>query len=53
MSGAPYDDLYMDNEDLAVSIYPGAWGRTLSTRNLEAWREGVQRWRKAKLTTSH
>ena len=49
MSGAPYDDLYIDNEDLAVSIYPGANGRTLSTRNLEAWREGVQRWRKAKL----
>jgi len=48
-TGAPYDDLYIDNEDLAVSIYPGAWGRTLSTRNLEAWREGVQRWRKAKL----
>lgn len=50
MNGVPYDDLYMDNEDLAVSIYPGAWGRTLSTRNLEAWREGVQRLRKAKLT---
>ena len=48
-NGTPYDDLYMDNEDNAVSIYPGAWGRTLSTRNLEAWREGVQRWRKAHL----
>ncbi|MBQ6245284.1 MAG: hypothetical protein IJK04_00350 [Kiritimatiellae bacterium] len=49
MSGAPFDDLYIDNQDLAVSIYPGAWGRTLSTRNLEAWREGIQRWRKAKM----
>ena len=47
MSGAPYDDLYIDNQDSAVSIYPGAWRRTLSTRNLEAWRESVQRWRKA------
>ena len=48
-TGAPYDDLYMDNQDNAVSIYPGAWSRTLSTRNFEAWREGVQRWRTARV----
>ncbi len=47
-NGTPYDDLYMDNQDNAVSIYPGAWRRTLSTRNFEAWREGVQRWRAAR-----
>ena len=48
MNGTPYDDLYMDNQDLAVSIYPGSRGRTLATRNLEAFREGGQRWRRAK-----
>ena len=49
MNGPPYDDLYMDNQDLAVSIYPGSRGRTLATRNLEAFREGGQRWRRAKM----
>jgi len=41
--GEPWDDLYCGNEDLAMSIYPGAWGRTLSTRNAEAIREVLQR----------
>ena len=45
--GQPYDDLYTDNQDHAVSIYPGSRGRTLSTRNLEAFREGGQRMRRA------
>ena len=48
MNGPPYDDLYMDNQDLAVSIYPGSRGRTLATRNLEAFREGGQRLRRAR-----
>ena len=43
-----HDDLYMDNQDLAVSIYPGSRGRTLATRNLEAFREGGQRLRRAR-----
>ena len=49
MNGNPYDDLYMGNQDLAVSIYPGSQGRTLATRNLEAFREGGYRWRRAKM----
>jgi hypothetical protein len=31
-----------------VNIYPGAAYRTISTRNAEALREAVQRWREAK-----
>ena len=45
-NGAPYDDLYVDNQDEAVSIYPGSQKRMLSTRNLEAFREGGQRMRR-------
>lgn len=48
--GPPYDDVYVDNRDYAVSIYPGSNGATLLTRNAEAVRESIQRWRKAKLT---
>ena len=42
-AGEPWDDAYQDNEDLAVSIYPGAHGQTLPTRNTEAVRESLQR----------
>lgn len=31
----------------AVSIYPGAWGRVIGSRNLEAVRVAVQRWKTA------
>lgn len=51
--GPPWDDVYTGNQDHAVSLYPGAHGRTLSTRNMEAVRESVQRWRKAKLDTAN
>ncbi|MDX9861303.1 MAG: hypothetical protein RBS99_10340 [Rhodospirillales bacterium] len=47
--GPPWDDVYTGNQDHAVSLYPGAHGRTLGTRNMEAVRESVQRWRNAKL----
>lgn len=47
--GPPFDDVYVDNRDYAVSIYPGARGATLLTRNAEAIRESVQRWKQAKL----
>jgi hypothetical protein len=51
--GPPWDDVYTGNQDHAVSLYPGAYGRTISTRNMEAVRESIQRWRKAKLNTAH
>ena len=47
--GPPWDDVYTGNQDHAVSLYPGAWGRTLSTRNMEAVREANQRWRASKM----
>ena len=47
MAGPAYDDLYIGNGDLAVSVYPGAFGRTISTRNAEATREALQMMRKA------
>ena len=51
--GPPWDDVYTGNQDHAVSLFSGADGRTLSTRNMEAVRESVQRWRKAKLDTAN
>lgn len=42
----PWDDLWAYHRDQAVSIYPGAGRRVLSTRNLEALREAVRRWRR-------
>lgn len=47
--GPPYDDIYINNRDYAVSIYPGSNGATIHTRNSEAIRESIQRWKKAKL----
>ncbi len=47
--GPPYDDVYTPNQDHAVSIYPGSGGTTIHTRNSEAVRESIQRWRRVKL----
>ena len=44
----PWDDVEAYNPAQAVSIYPGAWKRAISTRNLEAVREAIQRWRRAR-----
>jgi hypothetical protein len=45
----PWDDLGAFSSHQAVSIYPGAYGQTISTRNLEAVRAAIQYWKKQKL----
>jgi len=44
----PWDDVWAYHRDQAVSIYPGARRRAIGTRNLEALREAVRRWRRQK-----
>ena len=41
-----WDEEGAPNPAQSVSIYPGAERRTISTRNLEAVREAIQRWKK-------
>jgi hypothetical protein len=48
-SHSPWDDVNAPFPDQSVSIYPGAYGQTISTRNLEAVRGAIQMWKKAKL----
>ncbi|MBT3379108.1 MAG: hypothetical protein HN742_36115 [Lentisphaerae bacterium] len=43
----PWDDVWSYHRDQAVSIYPGAGRQVISTRNLEALREAIRRWRRA------
>jgi hypothetical protein len=43
--GWAYDDVYCTAN--TIFLYPGAYGRTLSTRGAEAVREANQRWRAA------
>jgi len=45
-ANTPWDDVHAYHTHQAVSIYPGAWSRAISTRNLEALREAVRRWRR-------
>jgi len=45
-SNSIWDEMYAFNAAQSISYYPGAYGRTLSTRNLEAVREAIQRYRK-------
>ena len=45
---SPWDDVHAYHRDQAVSLYPGAWDRAISTRNLEALREAVRLWRRAR-----
>ncbi|MFW6058533.1 MAG: hypothetical protein ACODAQ_00040 [Phycisphaeraceae bacterium] len=45
----PWDDINAPFPAQAVSIYPGAHDRAISTRNLEAVREAIRRWRRAQL----
>ena len=47
-SNSLWDEVNNMLPDQAVNIYPGAAYRTISTRNAEALREAVQRWREAK-----
>jgi hypothetical protein len=39
--------------DQCIYIYPGAANRTILTRNAEALREAVQRWRAAKASAQN
>ena len=48
-SNSMWDDAHNYMGDQAVSIYRGAANRTISTRNAEAVREDVQRFRQGKL----
>ena len=52
-SNSLWDEVNNYMGDQAVSIYRGAAFRTLSTRNSEAVREAVQRWRQAKYDQLH
>ncbi|MDD2599203.1 MAG: hypothetical protein PHO37_08270 [Kiritimatiellae bacterium] len=45
-SNSIWDEMHPFNDCQSVSFYPGAYGRTLSTRNMEAMREAIQRYRK-------
>lgn len=45
-SNSIWDEIYPFNGCQSVGFYPGAYGRTLSTRNMEAMREAIQRYRK-------
>jgi len=45
-SNSVWDEMYPFDICQAISFYPGAYGRTLSTRNMEAMREAIQRYRK-------
>ncbi len=45
-SNSIWDEMHPFDGCQAVSFYPGAYGRTLSTRNMEAMREAIQRYRK-------
>ena len=47
-SNSLWDEVNNMLPDQVVNIYPGAAYRTISTRNAEALREAVQRWREAK-----
>ena len=47
--GSPWDEIGAYHGDQAISVYPGAGKRSISTRNFEAVREAVQRWRRGKL----
>jgi hypothetical protein len=44
-SNSIWDEMHPYDSCQAVSYYPGAYGRTLSTRNMEAVREAIQRYR--------
>ena len=44
-SNSIWDEIHPYNDCQAISYYPGAYGRTLSTRNMEAVREAIQRYR--------
>ena len=48
-ANTPWDDVHAYHTHQAVSIYPGAWSRAVSTRNLEALREAVRCWRRARV----
>ncbi len=43
-TASAWDEVNAPFPDQAVSIYPGAWGRAISSRNLEAVRQAVQEW---------
>lgn len=45
-SNSIWDEMFAYSTSQCINFYPGAYGRTLSTRNLEAVREAVQRYRK-------
>ncbi len=45
----PWDDVNALYPDQVVNLYPGAYGQTVSTRNLEAVRAAIQMWKKAKI----
>ena len=48
-----WDEVNNYMADQCVLIYPGAANRTILTRNAEAIREAVQRWRAAKAELAH
>jgi hypothetical protein len=45
-SNSIWDEMFAYSTSQCINFYPGAYGRTLSTRNLEAVREAIQRYRK-------
>ena len=47
--GEIWNDPYGGNQDGGVAIYPASHGGTFSSRYMEAIREAIQRWKKAKL----
>lgn len=49
-TNSPWDDLNPESPDQSVHVYPSSRGRMMSTRYLEALREGILRWRKSRLS---
>ena len=44
-AASAWDEVNPPYSAQAISIYPGAWGQTISSRNLEAVRQSIQNWK--------